>query len=138
MALVWHTRTKETAAIFDESATMIFRRALLSAASFVWASSNPYSETFKKQIRDQLGTTRPLPPGPVHLQLHFTVGPGRNWLNLWKPAIDALGKILGHTPAATAWVPLDGRIVDLGLHCRVDPARGNDITITIAAKRTPG
>ena len=43
MVLVWHTRTKETAPIFDESATMIFRRALLSAAFFVSASSNSYS-----------------------------------------------------------------------------------------------
>lgn len=35
-------------------------------------------------------------PPPVRMQMSFTVGPGRNWLNLWKPAIDALGKILGH------------------------------------------
>jgi hypothetical protein len=74
----------------------------------------------------------------VHLQLHFTVGPSRNWLNLWKPVIDALGKILGHAPAAPAWAPLDGRIVELGLHCRVDPALGNDVTIAVAAQRIRG
>jgi hypothetical protein len=69
------------------------------------------------------------------MQLCFTVGPNRNWLNLWKPAIDALGQILGHTPAAGPWAPLDGRIVDLGLHRRVDPRIANEVLITIAAQR---
>jgi hypothetical protein len=67
------------------------------------------------------------------MQLCFTVGPGRNWLTLWKPTIDALGPILGYTPAAGPWSPLDGRIVDLGLHCRVNPSIRNDVLITIAA-----
>src|ERR1700722_3831985 len=65
--------------------------------------------------------------------LCFTVGPARNWLNLWKPAIDALDQILGHAPAAGPWSPPDGRIVDLGLHCRVNPSMGNDVLIAIAA-----
>ncbi|WP_396913469.1 hypothetical protein [Mycolicibacterium sp.] len=30
------------------------------------------------------------------LELGFTVGPSRNWLNLWKPAVDSLGALLGH------------------------------------------
>jgi hypothetical protein len=54
-------------------------------------------------------------------------------LTLWKPTIDALGPILGYTPSAGPWSPLDGRIVDLGLHCRVNPPMGNDVIITIAA-----
>ena len=78
-------------------------------------------------------TASPLPPGPVRMELAFTVGPGRGRMNLWKPTIDALGQILGHAPAAAPWAPLDGRIVDLGLHCRVDPAMGNDVLIAIAA-----
>jgi hypothetical protein len=32
--------------------------------------------------------------------------------------------------------PLDGRIVDLGLHCRVDPMMGNDVLIAIAIAAT--
>lgn len=93
------------------------------------------TEAFKEQIRDQLGDADPLPPGPVRMQLFFAVGPTRNWLNLWKPAIDALGKILGHAAAPDSWSPLDGRIVHLGLHCRVDPAMGNDVLIAIAGER---
>jgi hypothetical protein len=99
----------------------------------VRTDASSQSEEFKEQIRDQLATARPLPPGPVRMQISFTVGPTRNWLNLWKPVIDALGQILGHTPSARPWSPLDGRVVDLGLHCRVDPAMRNDILIAIGA-----
>jgi hypothetical protein len=67
------------------------------------------------------------------MQLCFTVGPTRNWLNLWKPAIDAMGQILGNAPATSPWSPLDGRIVDLGLHCCVNSSIGNDVIIAIAA-----
>jgi hypothetical protein len=56
------------------------------------------------------------------MQLCFTVGPGRNWLTLWKPTIDALGPVLCYTPAGGPWSPLDGRIVDLGLHRSVNPS----------------
>ena len=41
-------------------------------------------------------TASPLPPGPVRMELAFTVGPGRGRMNLWKPTLDALGQILGH------------------------------------------
>ena len=99
----------------------------------VRTDTSSQSEKFKEQIRDQLATASPLPPGPVAMQLCFTIGPGRNWLNLWKPVIDALGQILGNAPAAGTWSPLDGRIVDLGLHCRVDPAMANDVLIAITA-----
>lgn len=68
--------------------------------------------------------------------MSFTVGPGRSWMNLWKQTIDALGQILGHAPTAGPWAPMDGRIVDLGLHRRVDRAMGNDVLIVIAAQRT--
>lgn len=94
------------------------------------------SHAFKEQIREQLSGASPIPPGPVRMQLCFTVGPARNWLNLWKPAIDAMGQILGHAPAAGPWSPLDGRIVDLGLHRRVNPSIGGDVIIAIAATRS--
>jgi hypothetical protein len=89
------------------------------------------SPAFKQQIHDQLTGAALLPDGPVRMQLSFTVGPHRNWLSLWKPAIDALGQILGNTSSSRSWHPQDGRIVELGLHCQVDPALGNDILIAI-------
>jgi hypothetical protein len=93
------------------------------------------SAAYKEQIRAQLTGARPVAPGPVRMQLCFTVGATRNWLNLWKPTIDAMGQILGHAPTAGPWSPLDGRIVDLGLHRRMNPSIGNDIIIAIAATR---
>lgn len=99
----------------------------------VRTSAPGQSTAFKEQIRAQLSGATLIPPGPVRMQPCFTVGPRRNWVNLWKPTIDALGQILGHAPTAGLWSPLDGRIVDLGLHCRADQSMGNDVLIVIAA-----
>lgn len=86
---------------------------------------------YKQQIRDQLGDVPMLPPGPVGLQIAFVVGPRRNWLNLWKPTIDALDAMLGRTRSDRDWHPLDGRIVELGLHCVVDGLMNNDVGLEI-------
>jgi hypothetical protein len=134
VACVWGTKQHASSSL-----VRIEHAVLASAAPppghryTVRTSASGQSTAFKEQIRAQLTCASPIPPGPVRLQLCFTVGPARNWLNLWKPAIDALGQILGHTPAAGPWSPLDGRIVDLGLHCRVSPPMGNDVLIAIAA-----
>jgi len=58
----------------------------------------------------------------------FTVGAGRAWPNLWKPAIDATGQILG-LPGPRRCHPRDGRIVELGLSVEVDPSLGWDIRL---------
>jgi hypothetical protein len=99
----------------------------------VRTSTSSQSIAFKQQIHDQLTGAAPLPDGPVSIQLSFTVGPGRNWLSLWKPTIDAQGRILGSTNPSRPWHPKDGRIVELGLHCQVDHTLGNDVLITIHA-----
>jgi len=41
--------------------------------------------------------------------------------------------ILGHEPGAREWNPRDGRITELGLHCTVDPAAGNQVIAAIRA-----
>ena len=68
------------------------------------------------------------------LELSFAVGPQRNWLNLWKPTIDALDPLLGPTQPNRDWHPRDGRIVDLGLHLKIDPSLGHDVVVAIAAE----
>jgi hypothetical protein len=134
-ACVWGTKQHSASSyVRIEQAAPAPARPPVDCCYTVRTDASSQVVAFKEQIRDQLGTARPLPPGPVRMQLCFTVGPRRNWLNLWKPTIDALSKILGHAPAAAAWAPLDGRIVDLGLHCRVDPLIGNDVLIAIAAE----
>lgn len=95
--------------------------------------STAYKQQIRTQVLDQHGH-RPLPDGPVHLEVAFVVGGTRNWLNLWKPTIDALDPILGHDPGGKPWHPLDGRITTLGLHRQVDPDAGHDITLAILAE----
>ena len=63
----------------------------------------------------------------------FRCGPGRNWLNLWKPTIDALSPLIGE--GNRRWNPHDGAIVDLALHLQVDPACGGTSTSSSGSHR---
>jgi hypothetical protein len=97
-------------------------------------SASSQSTAFKQQICDQLQGAVELEEGAVALHLIFTVGPTRNWLNLWKPTIDALEPILGPSTPGRQWHPRDDRVVELGLRCLRDPGIGNDVTIAIDAR----
>ena len=44
-------------------------------------SGQPHPPAPWRQIHDQLTSAATLPDGPVRMQLSFTVGPRRNWLN---------------------------------------------------------
>lgn len=98
----------------------------------VRTSASSQQAAFKQQIHDQLSSATTLTDGAVSLQLSFTIGRLRNWLNLWKPTIDALDQILGRTEPDRPWHPRDGRIVEMGLHCDVDPTLNNDVVIAVA------
>jgi hypothetical protein len=87
----------------------------------------------QEQIHAGVTGVAELPAGPVRLELAFIVGPGRNWLNLWKQTIDALDPLLGRTYPERPWHPRDGRITELGMHRTVDNALRNDVVIGIAA-----
>jgi hypothetical protein len=91
---------------------------------------------YKEQIRAAVVGAAELPAGPVRLELAFVVGPGRNWLNLWKQTIDSLDPLLGRTLPERAWHPLDGRITELGMHMSVNPTAGrSEVVVGIAAAR---
>lgn len=96
------------------------------------------SMAYKEQVRAAVADAPELPPGAVKLQVSFVVGPRRNWMNLWKPTIDALDPLLGRTRSDREWHPKDGRIVELGLHATVDRAMGHDILMAIAADQPAG
>jgi hypothetical protein len=135
LACVWGTKQHS-----GTSLIRIERAVRTGPSSFeycraVHTTASAESSAFKEQIREKLGPVSPIPLGPLRMHLCFTVGPRRNWLNLWKPTIDALGPILGQASPARPWSPLDGRIVDLGLHRRVDAALGHDVIIVVAASR---
>lgn len=99
----------------------------------VTTTASASTTAYKEQIRDQITVARPLPGDGIALQLAFVVGPRRAWPNLWKATIDALGSILGHDDGARVWNARDGRIIDLGLHCTVDPAAGDTIAVSVRA-----
>lgn len=96
------------------------------------------SRAFKEQIDQELAAAVALPDGPVMLHVCFGVGPGRVWSNLWKPTIDALGRLLGRTTPDRPWHPRDGRIVELGLSNHLEPSLGNDVAISITAALANG
>jgi hypothetical protein len=83
------------------------------AQSKLAGGSTPWKETIQRGIA---ATSIPAPDGAVQLQVVFRVSGDRNWINLWKPAIDALDPILGRTDPDRAFHPRDDRIVRLGLH----------------------
>lgn len=102
-------------------------------AAVVALSASSQTAAFKEQVRAGTADLDRLADGPVSVELSFIVGPSRNWMNLWKPTIDSLGSLLGHTPGAEQWNPNDGRIVELALHCAVDPGAGNNVVLGLRA-----
>jgi hypothetical protein len=93
---VWGTKRHSRASFARiEQAIPIQAPTFSGCRYMVRTDRSSQSTAFKQQIHDQLAGAATLPDGPVSLQLGFTVGPRRNWLSLWKPAIDALGQILG-------------------------------------------
>ena len=100
----------------------------------VQTTASASTTAYKHQIHEQISAARPLPDGGIDLQLAFVVGARRAWPNLWKATIDSLGPILGYDAGAREWNPRDGRIVDLGLHCVLDPAVGSQVVIAIRAR----
>ncbi|MGY1637496.1 hypothetical protein ACI78V_12675 [Geodermatophilus sp. SYSU D00742] len=88
------------------------------------------SPEYTTQVRDQLQGQAPLPEGPVGLQLSFTVPPGCNWASLWQPTVDGLAAVLGAAGDDRPDDPRDGRVVELGLHRREDPALEHEVVVT--------
>jgi hypothetical protein len=100
----------------------------------VRTTASASTTAYKQQIYDQMTGASPLPEGAVALEIGFVVGPRRNWLNLWKPTIDALDRLLGRTSPDREWHPRDGRITEIGLHRTVDQALDNQVGLEIIAR----
>lgn len=104
-----------------------------SGAYTARTTASASTTAYKEQVRSAVVDAAAIPAGAVQLQVSFVVGPQRNWLNLWKPTIDALDPLLGRTREDRDWHPQDGRITDLGLHVAVDASLGHDVLVSIAA-----
>lgn len=129
------TQTSATSYVRVEQARQVHDRPVFDHLYTVRTTASSQSSGFKQQIHDQLSSATLIPDGPVALQLAFIVGPKRNWTNLWKPTIDALDPILRPAAPRRSWNPRDGRVIELGLHCRIDAALGNDVIVTIGASQ---
>lgn len=93
-----------------------------SGWSFRGARTRSSAETaaWKREVADAVGHhTDAGGDHALEMEIAFRVGPRREWTNLWKPAIDALGGILGLV-GTRAWHPRDERIAALSLHRAVD------------------
>ncbi|WP_209305934.1 MULTISPECIES: hypothetical protein [unclassified Blastococcus] len=139
VACVWATKRHATTSLIGiEQAVLLADADPAGGWLFVHTTASGESGVYKQQIQDALLTVAELPPGPVSLELSFTVGPRRNWPNLWKATIDALSPLLGQAGSAKPWTPNDGRIVELGLHRQVEQGRGHDVLLAIAARPHEG
>jgi hypothetical protein len=89
------------------------------------------SKLWKEQVHDQIASVVAGLPQLVvtDLQVCFRVSPKINWANLWKPAIDALGPILGE--GSKQFHPNDDRILRLAVHRLVDAKLGNNVELGV-------
>jgi hypothetical protein len=105
--------------------------ATVAQPAFVMrASGSSVRPAWKANIRSQLlaAGVRVVDPGPVAIGITLTTGGGRNWANLWKPLLDALGPVLGE-PGTNPFHPQDDRITDLALYHDIDTNLGHDVII---------
>jgi len=96
------------------------------------ASGSATSRAWKQAIYDQITQqAEEAAVGALEMQVGFRVGSNRNWINLWKQSIDALGPILGLEDSRNPFNPLDGRIVRLGMHHTFAPELGYDVELGV-------
>jgi hypothetical protein len=98
-------------------------RTTASATSIDW----------KQQLHDacRVATPAPAPPGPVAVELRFTVSRRRNWTALWKPALQSLGPILGVPDPARPYRADAARVSHLSLHRTWDDQVGEQVGVEV-------
>jgi hypothetical protein len=121
--LVWARRGHPS-----ETSTLTFARAADARLEMerqppnahVLLSTSATSTAWKQALADAVGGhTSAARNGPVELGIRFGVSEQRNWVNLWKPAIDSLGGVLGE--GNRPWHPRDDRVSLLVLRRAIRP-----------------
>jgi hypothetical protein len=94
-------------------------------------SSAPASRAWVEELRRALtrSVSVPFPEGPVHLALHIRCSPKQNWVALWKPALDALGPILGYDRADDPHRPRTDHLTRIEFHRQLDEGMGTGVEV---------
>lgn len=101
---IWATKSAaDTSLIRSETATHASLPGPFDYHVTVRTTASASTMAYKQQVSTGLTDAAELPPGPIAMELAFVVGPRRNWLNLWKPTIDALDRLLGRTYPDREW-----------------------------------
>lgn len=108
-----------------------------SAQLHIRTTTSAQSPAWKHAIHEACRrvSSEPLPSGPIALCIRFGVSSRRNWSALWKPAIDALGPLLGMPDPKYPFRPNDARVVELELHRDIDDVLADDVVIDVWWKR---
>lgn len=90
---------------------------------------------YKQNLKDALVAVQPQIMTLNHLLLHLSVNCNSskiNWINLWKPTVDALGPIVGEVSPPRLrqpFNPRDDRITQVNLHLSSNPTVSNKVQI---------
>jgi hypothetical protein len=97
----------------------------------VQTTSSTSSKEWKESLRQALEKVAPAPlrDGPISAQIHFRCSTTRNWSQLWKPAGDAMGPVLGYINATQLYHPKDDRLVRIEFHKQVDDTMGHSVQV---------
>lgn len=102
------------------------------AFASVETTASTTTARWKQQITDAVAASvTSAPQGGLELHVACAVASSRNWAALWKPAIDALGPILGVDNPAAPFAPRDDRIVRLALHRTIDDSLGHRVRLAV-------
>ena len=95
------------------------------------AGSSPDQKPWKERINSFFEQANPEliePNRPVEIHMSFRCATRRNWVNLWKPAGDALSPILGYE-GKNKYNPNDDRITSLVFHRIDDDSVRNEVHV---------
>jgi Holliday junction resolvase RusA-like endonuclease len=99
----------------------------------VRTTSSAQSPAWKHEVAAACGAAAPQNhlAGALALEIHYRLSAGRNWAQLWKPTIDALGAVLGVPNPMRPFAPNDDRLVSLALSRSVDETLGWGIEVLV-------
>ena len=137
--LVRASATKAHARAGSASCVQLWEVRAAKVAGSDWHVVAPTGSTstglWKDSLRRALidAGVRAVAPGALSMEMVLRCSSRqRNWVNLWKPAGDALGPLLGESNPRNPFNPADDRIVALALHLDADDTMGFNVQVAVS------